>query len=173
MANDLSPTKKEQIVIKYLVRTYSLDELNKDLEENGPYGWSKLAEAVIKGLALKIKGSYRGSKEEMIGLQCLYYAITNYEKVKDNNFNSQIERANRYNIRRYFEESQIVYVSYDTSFYSIPSLFQETLERVKDNFWDLDTDRDILDYSDTDVVEEDYKKPDIDLIGPMEDGTIN
>lgn len=84
-----------------------------------------------------------------------------------------IERANSYHITRYFEEQVIQYVTYSATFYSIPSLLENTLESVKDNFWDLDTDKDTIDWGDNDIVEEDYKKPKVFVIGPMKGGTIN
>lgn len=170
MGKELSPSKKEQVIIKYLVKNFSIEDLQKDLDENSKDGYSKCAEDIIKSLAIK---DLKSDIKMMLGLQCLYYAITNYENVKNNNFEAPIERANSYHITRYFEEQVIQYVTYSATFYSIPSLLENTLESVKDNFWDLDTDRDTIDWGDNDIVEEDYKKPEVFVIGPMKGGTIN
>jgi hypothetical protein len=170
MENNLSPTKKEQVIIKYLVKNFSLEDLQKDLDKNSGNGYSNCADSIIKSLAIK---DLRTQIKDMLGLQCLYYAITNYENVKNNNFEAPIERANLYNITRYFEEQVTQYVTYSTTFYSIPSLLENTLESVKDNYWNFDTDKDTIDWGDNDVIEEDYKKPEVDVIGPMKGGTIN
>jgi len=249
MGKELSPSKKEQVIIKYLVKNFSIEDLQKDLDENskddrgrkwgiwftegefpklevGPVKLSQnpiLCEFTSSNTAYEVYESihrilnlrtcsYNLTSENIENRKfksCLEYQIKKcdapceslidkfiykqicenarlilsfrYEKIEkslnkllytlSNNF--EFERANSYHITRYFEEQVIQYVTYSATFYSIPSLLENTLESVKDNFWDLDTDRDTIDWGDIDIVEEDYKKPEVFVIGPMKGGTIN
>ena len=39
MGKELSPSKKEQVIIKYLVKNFSIEDLQKDLDENSKDGY--------------------------------------------------------------------------------------------------------------------------------------
>lgn len=147
-------TKKEEIIVKTLVKKFSKDNLDRFIYD---YIEDNHIPSSLKDMIRMIKVD--DSFQSEVSIQYLQYAYQYYENIVNGDFSNDIERVKSYALTKETTESEIVYKDYTVNFYSTPSLLERKSDNIKDNFWNYDFDSDTIDYGDSEVIEEKYNEP--------------
>ena len=153
-------TKKEQILVKFIVEHFSLDKIQEHFEYSENINYIPKIEKVMKAMGAK-DPSYRSPST---AVQYYYYALQNYNNIKNGDFSQNIEVVQDFELVRHITEEQIVYKDYKVRFVSLPSLLEKTSREIMDDFWTHDTDSDIIDYGDSNDLG-DNENPEVDYLG--------
>lgn len=137
-------TQKETAIVKALVRLYDEDELDFDLFDLYRDGGSDKVMQVLKMFGIKLPN-------QLLTIQYHKYAYDNYDKIKEGDFSSPIERMVPASFYYDTTESQIVYRRYQIDSYTLPSLSKQIGEYIEGDFWDYDTQEVDVDYGDSDT----------------------
>lgn len=126
-------TQKEKAIVKALVRLYDEDTLDYELFDLYQNGGSNLVMTVLKMFGLKLPN-------DILTIQYHVYSYDNYDKIKEGNFSSPIERMVPTSF--YFDttETQIVYRRYQIDSYSLPSNVTQIGNFLEGDFWAYDPD---------------------------------
>jgi hypothetical protein len=152
-------TEKEKKIIKILVKKFSKEDLKSKLRKYINTNGNEGAEYIEKMLMAM---GYTQQSDSAI--QYLKYCVDFYDNIVRDEFPDNIERIQSYEITVPATETEVVFVSYSVQVYSLPSLIDVLTEDVKENLWDYNPDRDILDYGDT--LDVDYHYDEIVVSGP-------
>ena len=160
-------TKKEQILVKFIVEHFSLDKIQEHFEYSENINYIPKVEKVMKAMGAK-DPSYRSPST---AVQYYFYALQNYHNIKNGDFSQNIEVVQDFELVRHITEEQIVYKDYKVRFVSLPSLLEKTSREIMDDFWSHDTDSDIIDYGDTNDIG-DNDPPDVDYLGQAKNNEL-
>lgn len=86
-----------------------------------------------------------------IDIQYLNYAIKYYQDIKGKKFTNPIERVENYDYMAPAIEIETMSVDYTLSFKTLPSMVNEKLEDIKENFWQYDPNREVRDYLESEI----------------------
>ena len=161
-------TKKEQILVKFIVEHFSLDKIQEHFEYSEDINYIPKVDKVMKAMGAK-DPSYRNPST---AVQYYFYALQNYNDIKNGDFSKNMEVVQDFELVRHIEEEQIVYKDYKVRFTSLPSLLEKTSRELLNNFWDNDPESDIIDYGDVNDVG-DSDPPDVDYLGQRQDNELN
>jgi hypothetical protein len=148
--------RKEIAIVKVLVRLNDEDVLGYDnISDLYSNGGSNLVMTALKMLGLKLPN-------DLLTIQYQIYAYDNYNKIKEGDFSTPIERMVPTTF--YFDttESQIVYRRYEIVSYSFPSMVKKTGRILEDEFWEYDPEEVSIDYGDSDTHVISFEDYDID-----------
>jgi len=150
---NIPPTKKEKIILRALVKLASKEELFQELINSlQSYGRSDLVERSAKLVGVDLSNSSTSP-------QYLNYAVTNYEKVKEQEFPDKFERMETLRVDSRTRVTRSVIERYKMDIPYLPSMKNVVEDDVKENFWEYDSnlfDEDVID-SDQDWTEHFYK----------------
>ena len=150
-------TKKEEIIVFSLTRLFDKETLESELEEWVDGDMVGRIDSVISMYKLISVGEVRNN----IDVQYLNYAIKFYEDIKNKDFSNPIERVKGYDYGVYGVETETMSTYYTTTFESLPSLLEKKKEDLQVNFWDYDSEREVIDYINTNIDRIDSDSPDI------------
>jgi hypothetical protein len=150
-------TKKEEIIVKLLVKKNSKDELEEFINDYIIH--NELPELLTTMIKMVQGESNVKTIVNELSIQYLQYATLFYEDILEDNLTNDIERVKTYTLTKETTESEIEYRNYYVNFNITPSLLKRKTESIKDNFWNSNFDSDTIDYGDTDVIEEKYDEP--------------
>lgn len=155
MAN-IPPTKKEEMLLKILVKRFSKEKLFQELVDIQSHGMeSNKVRNSAKLIGIDVP--------KMIDSQYLNYAINNYNKIRNNDFPDEFERMMTLNVQVSTTEIRRVGAVYGMTLPVLKSFSQELKEDVEDNIWDYDPEFEDDDTYDTEVVNVEIGYPEIKL----------
>jgi len=151
-------TKKEEIIVKNLVKKYSKEDLDQfidDYIDDGRIPESlKTMIKMIQGEDINLSGLI-----ENISIQYIQYAYEYYQNIEQGDFSNDIERVKSYSLILETTEEEVVYKDYSVDFATTPSLLNRKTENIKDNFFTYNFESDTVDYGDSHIVEETFREP--------------
>lgn len=148
-------TQKERAIVKALVRLNDEDDLEYELDDLFDNGGSNLVMTALKMLGLKLPNDF-------LTIQYHIYAYDNYDKIKEGDFSTPIERMVPTTFTFDTTESQIVYKRYEIELYSLPSRAKQIGNIIEGSFWEYNPDEVSVDYGDTDTYNIDFEDYDMD-----------
>jgi hypothetical protein len=148
-------TKKEMLIVKYIVAQNSLVTLQKELKEYRISGNEPSCVTVV------LRYFSIPKHDDEYSIQYLNYCVKNYSNINNGDYSNPIERAIKFRIEADAIETQTVYKTYTVHYVTIPSLKDDSSKRINEDFWDYDPDGDIRDYGDTDIDRIEYNAPEI------------
>lgn len=148
-------TKKEMLIVKYIVAQNSLVTLQKELKEYRISGNEPSCVTVV------LRYFSIPKHDDEYSIQYLNYCVENYGNINNGDYSKPIERAIKFRIEADAIETQTVYKTYTVHYVTIPSLKDDSSKRINEDFWDYDPDGDIKDYGDTDIEKILYNDPEI------------
>lgn len=148
-------TKKEMLIVKYIVAQNSLVTLQKELKEYRISGNEPSCVTVV------LRYFSIPKHDDEYSIQYLNYCVENYSNINNGDYSNPIERAIKFRIEADAIETQTVYRTYTVHYVTIPSLKDDSSKRINEDFWDYDPEGDIRDYGDTDIEKILYNDPEI------------
>lgn len=148
-------TQKETALVKVLVRLNDEDDLEYELDDLFDNGGSNLVMTALKMLGLKLPNDF-------LTIQYHIYAYDNYDKIKEGDFSTPIERMVPTTFTFDTVESQIVYKKYEIESYSLPSRVTQIGNILENSFWENDPNEISVDYGDSDTHNIDFEDYDMD-----------
>jgi len=148
-------TKKEMLIVKYIVAQNSLVKLQNELKEYRISGYEPESVTVV----LRYFSIPKHNDEYSI--QYLNYCVKNYSDIKNEDYSNPIERAVKFEIESKTVESQIIYKTYTVHCVTISSLKDNAFQRITENFWDYDPESQDSGYGDNEIIEMKYINPEI------------
>lgn len=148
-------TKKEMLIVKYIVAQNSLVKLQKELKGYRAVGHGpECVTVVLRYFSIP-------KRDDKYSIQYLNYCVENYSNINNGDYSKPIERAIKFRVEADAIETQTVYKTYTVHYVTIPSLKDDISERITEDFWDYDPESDIRDYGDTDINRIEYNDPEI------------
>lgn len=147
MSENKPITPKEKMLVSVLVRLYSKERLEIELQEIVKN--ASITSSVVNGVA-KLIGITK-SDINQISIQYLNYAVENYNSIKNKVFTEKIERV--IELRIYASEVEYTKI-YNTKMARIPTLEKysaETANAVYNDFYVYDPDTLDSEYGDSDL----------------------
>ena len=138
-------TKKEMLIVKYIVAQNSLVTLQKELKEYRISGNEPSCVTVV------LRYFSIPKHDDEYSIQYLNYCVENYSNINNGDYSKPIERAIKFRIDADSIEIQTIYKTYTVRYVTIPSLKDDTSKRITEDFWDYEPDGEIMDYGDTDI----------------------
>ena len=148
-------TKKEMLIVKYIVAQNSLVTLQKELKEYRISGNEPSCVTVV------LRYFSIPKHDDEYSIQYLNYCVENYSNINNGDYSKPIERAIKFRIDADSIEIQTIYKTYTVRYVTIPSLKDDTSKRITEDFWDYEPDGEIMDYGDTDIEKLLYNDPEI------------
>ena len=148
-------TKKEMLIVKYIVAQNSLVKLQKELRNYRVSGVEPDSVTVV------FRYFSIPKRDDEYSIQYLNYCVENYSNINNGDYSKPIERAVTFRIEADAIETQTVYKTYTVHYVTIPSLKDDSSKRITEDFWDYAPDGDIRDYGDTDIERIEYNDPEI------------
>jgi hypothetical protein len=142
-------TKKEEMLVKTLVRLYKKERLVEEF--NDILGYGDVSSDIVKG-AGKLLGIDPYSLRN-IGIQYINYSINNYEDIKNNIFPPDIERVKEGHFYADEAESVIQYNRKRAVAYVLESKLGDFEDSVYERFYEFDPDTLDTDYGDSDFID--------------------
>ena len=140
-------TPKEKMLVSVLVKIYSKEQLEKELNDIlETIDSSKLVRGAAKLIGINANEISR------IGLQYLNYAVDNYEKIKNKEYPEDIERVQQ--VYFYADESEnvVMFSRKRVSINTLPKYIDQVEDHVYNNFYEYDPDTLDVDYGDGDLI---------------------
>ena len=140
-------TPKEKILVSILVKIYSKEQLEEELNDIlETIDSSKLVRGAAKLIGINANEISR------IGLQYLNYAVDNYEKIKNKEYPEDIERVQQ--VYFYADESEnvVMFSRKRVSINTLPKYIDQVEDHVYNNFYEYDPDILDVDYGDGDLI---------------------
>lgn len=149
-------TKKEMLIVKFIVAQNSLATLEKELKNYRVSG-IELDSVIVVFRYFSIDRN-----DDEYSIQYLNYCVKNYDNIKNEDYSNPIERAIKFRIDADSIERQKIYKTYTVHYITTPSLKDAVFKEITDNrFWDYEPDGEIMDYGDTDIENLMYNDPEI------------
>jgi hypothetical protein len=148
-------TKKEMLIVKYIVAQNSLVKLQKELRNYRVSGVEPDSVTVV------FRYFSIPKRDDEYSIQYLNYCVENYSNINNGDYSNSIERAVTFRIDAETIETQTVYKTYTVHYVTIPSLKDDSSKRITEDFWDYGPESDIRDYGDTDIERIEYNDPEI------------
>jgi hypothetical protein len=149
-------TKKEMLIVKFIVAQNSLATLEKELKNYRVSG-IELDSVIVVFRYFSIDRN-----DDEYSIQYLNYCVKNYDNIKNEDYSNPIERAITFRIDADSIETQTIYKTYTVHYITIPSLKDDVCKEITGNrFWDYEPDGEIMDYGDTDIDSLMYNDPQI------------
>ena len=148
-------TKKEMLIVKFIVAQNSLATLEKELKNYRVSG-IELDSVIVVFRYFSIDRN-----DDEYSIQYLNYCVKNYGNINNGDYSKPIERAIKFRIDADSIEIQTIYKTYTVRYVTIPSLKDDTSKRITEDFWDYEPDGEIMDYGDTDIEKLLYNDPEI------------
>lgn len=149
-------TKKEMLIVKFIVAQNSLATLEKELKNYRVSG-IELDSVIVVFRYFSIDRN-----DDEYSIQYLNYCVKNYDNIKNEDYSNPIERAIKFRIEADSIERQTIYKTYTVHYITTPSLKDAVFKEITDNrFWDYEPDGEIMDYGDTDIENLMYNDPEI------------
>ena len=148
-------TKKEMLIVKYIVAQNSLVKLQKELRNYRVSGVEPDSVTVV------FRYFSIPKRDDEYSIQYLNYCVENYSNINNGDYSKPIERAVTFRIEADAIETQTLYKTYTVHYVTIPSLKDDSSKRITEDFWDYAPDGDIRDYGDTDIERIEYNDPEI------------
>lgn len=149
-------TKKEMLIVKFIVAQNSLATLEKELKNYRVSG-IELDSVIVVFRYFSIDRN-----DDEYSIQYLNYCVKNYDNIKNEDYSNPIERAIKFRIDADSIERQTIYKTYTAHYITTPSLKDAVFKEITDNrFWDYEPDGEIMDYGDTDIENLMYNDPEI------------
>ena len=154
---NIPPTKKEQMIMKVLVKRFSKEKLFQELVDIQSRGMtSDMVRSSSKLVGIDVHSQIDG--------QYLNYAIDNYDKIQNNDFPDQFERMMTLESTMKTTEYRKVYSNYSLTIPVLKSFSDELKQDIDNDMWSYDPefrDEDTvdLDVHDTDIFFEKIDKP--------------
>ena len=143
MAN-IPPTKKEEMIMKVLVKRFSKQELFQELVDIQSIGMSSnMVQTSAKLIGLRVP--------RKTDSQYLNYAVQNYEQIKKNEFPEQFERMMALEVSVKTTELRTVRAEYSLTVPVLKSFSDELKMDIEDDIWDYDPQLEDDDTYETDV----------------------
>jgi hypothetical protein len=128
---NIPPTKKEQMIMKVLVKRFSKKKLFQELVDIQSQGMiSDMVRNSSKLVGIDIPSE--------IDSQYLNYAINNYDEIQNNNFPDQFERMMTLESTITVTEIRKVKADYAITYPVLKSFSDELKKDIDDNMWDYD-----------------------------------
>lgn len=141
---NIPPTKKEQMIMKVLVKRFSKEKLFQELVDIQSQGMtSDMVRSSSKLVGIDV--------HSQIDSQYLNYAIDNYDKIQNNDFPDQFERMMTLECTMKTTEWRKVIADYTLTIPVLKSFSDELKQDIDDNVWDYDPEFQDDDTFDTDV----------------------
>jgi hypothetical protein len=140
-------TPKEKMLVSVLVKIYSKEQLEEELNDIlETIDSSKLVRGAAKLIGINANEISR------IGLQYLNYAVDNYEKIKNKEYPEDIERVQQ--VYFYADESEnvVMFSRKRVSINTLPKYIDQVEDHVYNNFYEYDPDILDVDYGDGDLI---------------------
>jgi hypothetical protein len=140
-------TPKEKMLVSILVKLYSKEQLEEELNDIlETVDSSKLVRGAAKLIGINANEISR------IGLQYLNYAVDNYEKIKNKEYPEDIERVQQ--VYFYADESEnvVMFSRKRVSINTLPKYIDQVEDHVYNNFYEYDPDTLDVDYGDGDLI---------------------
>jgi len=140
-------TPKEKMLVNILVKLYSKEQLEEELNDMlETVDSSKLVRGAAKLIGINANEISR------IGLQYLNYAVDNYEKIKNKEYPEDIERVQQ--VYFYADESEnvVMFSRKRVSINTLPKYIDQVEDHVYNNFYEYDPDTLDVDYGDGDLI---------------------
>ena len=149
-------TKKEMLIVKFIVAQNSLATLEKELKNYRVSG-IELDSVIVVFRYFSIDRN-----DDEYSIQYLNYCVKNYDNIKNEDYSNPIERAIKFRIEADSIERQTIYKTYTVHYITTPSFKDAVFKEITDNrFWDYEPDGEIMDYGDTDIENLMYNDPEI------------
>ena len=154
---NIPPTKKEQMIMKVLVKRFSKEQLFQELVDIQSQGMtSDMVRSSSKLVGIDVP--------RQIDSQYLNYAINNYDEIQNNNFPDQFERMMTLESTITVTEIRKVKADYAITNPVLKSFSDELKQDIDNDMWSYDPefqDEDIYDsdVDDTDIFFEKIDKP--------------
>lgn len=142
-------TKKEEMLVKTLVRLYKKERLVEEF--NDVLGNGDVHSDIVKG-AGKLLGIDPYSLRN-IGIQYINYSIENYEDIKNNIFPPDIERVKEGHFYADETETVVHYNRKRARAYVLESKMNDFEDHIYENYYDFDPDTLDTDYGDSDFAD--------------------
>jgi len=141
---NIPPTKKEQMIMKVLVKRFSKEKLFQELVDIQSQGMtSDMVRSSSKLVGIDVP--------RQIDSQYLNYAIDNYDKIQNNDFPDQFERMMTLEATMRTMEIRKVRVDYAITYPVLKSFSDELKKNVKAEVWDYEPEFQDEDTVDIDV----------------------
>lgn len=160
---NIPPTKKEQMLMKVLVKRFSKEQLYRELVDIQSQGMTSnyvQSSAIFLGINVPKK----------IDSQYLNYAVNNYQEIKNNYFPDEFERMTTLEVEVFSKEIRVVNVTYQSLYPVLKSFSDELKKDIHENIWDYDPE-----WSDEDTVASDTEDSEISIeetSDPWQDNVI-
>jgi hypothetical protein len=148
-------TKKEMLIVKYIVAQNSLVTLQKELKEYRISGNEPSCVTVV------LRYFSIPKHDDEYSIQYLNYCVENYGNINNGDYSKSIERAIKFRVEADAIETQTLYKTYTVHYVTIPSLKDDSSKRIIEDFWDYTPYGDIRDYGDTDIEKILFNDPEI------------
>jgi len=128
---NIPPTKKEQMIMRVLVKRFSKQQLFQELVDIQSAGLiSKMVQTSAKLVGIDVP--------QRIDSQYLNYSIENYDKINNNEFPEKFERMMTLEANITTREIRRVSAEYTITFPVLRSFSDELKQDIDENVWDYD-----------------------------------